>query len=184
MARLDQRLPNVLAGKDRLKDPAERLAFAQLCQMPYHKKYAAAVRFYGETIAADPKLVGNPGASYRYAAACAAALAGSGQGRDAAGLNQNERAQLRRQALAWLRADLEARDRQLKEWLEKKPYLARHSGANQLRAWLWDPDFAGVRGPQALAKLPEAEREGWQQLWDDVANMLARALGKKTRAED
>jgi hypothetical protein len=30
--------------------------------------------------------------------------------------------------------------------------------ANVLKNWLADPDFAGVRGPEALARLPQAER--------------------------
>src|SRR5215472_4056243 len=42
----------------------------------------------------------------RYNAANAAALAGCGQGEDAAKLNDNERTRLRQQALTWLRADL------------------------------------------------------------------------------
>ena len=44
--------------------------------------------------------------------------------------------------------------------------------------WLDDSDFAGVRGPKALAKLPEAERRPWQKLWEDVADTLARSRGK------
>jgi hypothetical protein len=35
-------------------------------------------------------------------------------------------------------------------------------------------DFASVRGPEALAKLPEMERAEWAKLWEDVA-----ALGKQ-----
>jgi hypothetical protein len=31
------------------------------------------------------------------------------------------------------------------------------------------------RGPEALARLPEAERQEWQKLWADVADTLARA---------
>jgi hypothetical protein len=30
------------------------------------------------------------------------------------------------------------------------------------------PDFAGVRDREALARLPERERQAWQQLWADV----------------
>jgi hypothetical protein len=41
-----------------------------------------------------------------------------------------------------------------------------------------DPDFAGVRGDKALAKLPEAERQAWQKAWADVAHTLALAEGK------
>ena len=42
-----------------------------------------------------------------------------------------------------------------------------------MQFWQGDPDFMGVRGDD-LAKLPEAERRAWQQLWDDVEQMLKR----------
>jgi hypothetical protein len=48
--------------------------------------------------------------------------------------------------------------------------------------WQQDADFAGVRGPEALARLPEAERPGWRKLWTDVADTLARAQGKASPA--
>jgi hypothetical protein len=35
-----------------------------------------------------------------------------------------------------------------------------------------------VRQPEALAKLPEAERHQWQKLWQDVADTLARGPTK------
>jgi hypothetical protein len=44
-----------------------------------------------------------------------------------------------------------------------------------MRHWPRDPDFNGVRGPEALAQLPQAERAGWHKLWADVAATLARA---------
>ena len=34
-----------------------------------------------------------------------------------------------------------------------------------------DIDFNGVRGSEALAKLSEAERQPWQTLWNDVADL-------------
>ena len=49
-----------------------------------------------------------------------------------------------------------------------------------MRHWLADTDFAGVRGPGALAKLPKADGETWQQLWGDVADTLAQAQGTTT----
>ena len=63
---------------------------------------------------------------------------------------------------------------------QKGPDKARSAAwvTNSLQHLLVDPDFAGVRGPEALAKLPEAERQPWQQLWGDVAATLARAQGK------
>jgi hypothetical protein len=47
--------------------------------------------------------------------------------------------------------------------------------ANVLQYWQVDAAFKDVRGPEALAKLPEAERQPWQELWADVAATLARA---------
>ena len=44
-----------------------------------------------------------------------------------------------------------------------------------MQHWQQDTDFAGVRGPEALAKLPEAERQEWQKLWAEVAELLAEA---------
>jgi hypothetical protein len=47
-----------------------------------------------------------------------------------------------------------------------------------LGRWQRDPAFAGVRSPDALAKLPALEREGWRTLWADVAATLAQAEEK------
>jgi hypothetical protein len=77
-------------------------------------------------------------------------------------------------ALDSLCADLEARGR----LLDKEPARAAANVARDLQHWLADSDFAGVRGPQALAKLPDAERPVWQKLWKDVADMRKQAQGK------
>jgi tetratricopeptide (TPR) repeat protein len=173
MAELDDRLTAVLEGKAQPKGATERLAFAQLCQQ-YRKRYAAAARFLEGAFADQPALAEDPASGHRYNAAWAAALAGCGQGQDAAGLDAKERARLRKQALDWLHADLSA----WRRLLDKEPDKARPVVAPRMKHWLADPDFAGVRG-EGLAKLPAAERQPWQQLWDDVAGTLARAQGKK-----
>jgi serine/threonine protein kinase/Flp pilus assembly protein TadD len=136
------------------------------------EKPAAAARFYAEAFAAHPKLADDVRFLNRYNAACSAARAGCGQGQDAAGLDEAERARLRRQALEWLRADLAAWG----QFLEKEPDKARPRVQWALRMWQQDTDFAGVRG-EALAKLPEAERQAWQQLWADVEQTLKRVDG-------
>jgi hypothetical protein len=167
MAQLEKRLPAVLEGKDQPKDAAECLALAQLCPTAKHERNAASARFFTEAFTRDPKLAEKLDIDYRLTAARVAALAGCGLGRDAAGLDEKERARLRRQALDWLRADLEARTRHLDEspgWV-----------AADLRRWLVDPSFAGVRGPKAGARLPEAERQLWKKMWDDITATLARA---------
>jgi hypothetical protein len=43
-----------------------------------------------------------------------------------------------------------------------------------LQHWQKDSDLNSVRGQDALAKLPEAERAAWQQLWADVEKLLKK----------
>ena len=74
---LDQKLPAFLEGKEKPADVAERLGLAEICF--YKKLYAAMFRFYAHAFAADAKLEPD----HRYNAACAAALAGCGKGKDA-----------------------------------------------------------------------------------------------------
>jgi hypothetical protein len=50
----------------------------------------------------------------------------------------------------------------------------------QMGHWREDIGFPGVRGLEALAKLPGLERKPWLELWDDVANTLARAQASTT----
>jgi serine/threonine-protein kinase len=142
--------------------------------MPYKKRYAGAVCFFREAFEKEPKLADNLNAQHRYNAACAAAMAGCGQGKDADSLDAKERARLRQQALDWLRADLKA----YRQLLEKSAGKAGPAIAQRIQHWLQDTDFAGVRDKNSLDKLPEKEREAWHQLWADVAQMLAKAQGK------
>jgi hypothetical protein len=137
-------------------------------------QFAAAARWYAQVFAAHPHLLAGPPPGRRYDAARVAAFAGCGQGRDAADLDEQSRAGFRRQALEWLRAELEVRHR----LLEQEPERPHGTVADDLQRWLWDTPFAGVRGPEALARLPEAERQAWQQLWADVAATRARAQGE------
>ena len=50
----------------------------------------------------------------------------------------------------------------------------------QMQHWQQDSDFVGVRGPAALAKLPEVERQPWQTLWTEVAQTFAKSGGKSS----
>jgi hypothetical protein len=137
------------------------------------ERFAAAARWYAAAFTAHPHLLAGPSAKHRYHAACAAAMAGCGQGRDAADLDEKTRAGFRRQARDWLRAELEARRR----LLERASAQDRGFIAGGLQRWLRDPYFDRVRGPEALGRLPAAERQAWHQLWADVADTLARAEG-------
>jgi serine/threonine protein kinase/Flp pilus assembly protein TadD len=161
---LDRRLPAILSGSQQPRDATEGIGFAELCQMPCKKRYLAAHRFYEQAFAADPKLTGDQPSDARYNAACAAALAGCGQGKDADQTDDKERVRLRRQALDWLRADLAA----YRKLLAKEPDKIGPVVNERMQQWLADKDFAHVRGSEALDKLPEAERREWQKLWSEV----------------
>jgi hypothetical protein len=66
--------------------------------------------------------------------------------------------------------------------LEKEPNKSRLAVANQMRNWLQDADFAGVRGKMALCKLIDAERRDWQKLWREV-EVLNRRAGDRPAAD-
>jgi hypothetical protein len=112
----------------------------------------------------------------RYNAACAFALAASGAG-DASKLGEKERRPLREQAQAWLREEL-ARYEKLANQPDAE---SRQSAVELLRQVKVDSDFDHVRDPKALANLPEAERQRWQQFWQDVDAAMKKAQAPKTQ---
>jgi Tfp pilus assembly protein PilF len=174
LVELEGKLPALLKGEAKPAGAAEQIELARLCQQ--HKQlYAAAARFYRDAFAAEPKRAEDLRSGNRYNAACAAVLAGCGQGKDADPLDEKERTALREQALAWLRADLAAWASRLKY----DPELAPAGVRQTMQHWQKDTDLAGVRDADALAKLPEAERQQWQKLWDDVEALRQRAAAPK-----
>jgi serine/threonine-protein kinase len=167
---LDEKLPAVLKGDARPADGTEQVLLARICQTPAKRRYAAAVRFYADAFAARANLT----ASDRYDAACSAALAASGQGKDDPKPDDKERTRLRRQALDWLRADLAVWAKQVEGG---KP-ADRAAAMAALTHWQKDDDLAGVRHPWSLLRLPADERRQWQKLWADVDALLRRAQSK------
>jgi tetratricopeptide (TPR) repeat protein len=167
LVELDDQLTAVLRGEAKPSGVAEQIEFARLCQIS-KSQFAAAVRFYAEAFAAQPELATDLTKKHRYNAACAAALAGCGRGKDAGSIGEEEWARLRQQSLDWLRADLESWRKQF----EGGSAEARAKMVKTLKHWQTDSDLAGVHDAEALAKLPEAEREAWGKLWADVAELL------------
>jgi hypothetical protein len=80
-----------------------------------------------------------------------AVRAGLGHGADAADLPPAERARLRKQALAWLRAAARPKD--------GPPSPAFGLLANQ------NENLKPTRDPEVLATLPADEREAWERFW-------------------
>jgi serine/threonine-protein kinase len=157
-----------LEGRYQPHDNTERLALLGVCQ--FKNLNLASARLYADAFAADPKLADDPDVSHRYNAACAAALVGCGGGADGGALSQAQRARWRKQARAWLQAELAA-------WAKK---LDRSTAANHvlvrktLTHWQIDPDLAGLREPRALQELSADERRECLALWNEVGAMLNR----------
>jgi tetratricopeptide (TPR) repeat protein len=167
-AALDARLAVILKG-GAPKDNAERLALGQ--QAYDTRRFATAAKLWAEALGADPKLATDRQAQRSYNAACAAALAAAGLGKDEPTPDDATKARLRRQVHVWLEGELAAWER----LLEPGSPEVRAFIAQTLRHWQQDTDLAAVRDHGALGELPELERKDWQALWVKVDEMLSRA---------
>ena len=78
-------------------------------------------------------------------------------------------AQLRQEALAWLKADLASWTKRVTDGTDAD----RKAAAKKIQLWQRDTDLTWVRGG-GLDELPAAERPPWQQLWVDVAALLKK----------
>jgi tetratricopeptide (TPR) repeat protein len=183
-------LPAFLQGNYQPRDNDERVALLGICQC--RGLTGAAARLYADAFAADPHLAdeltaeclrrtraperpADPieafNAACRYLAARCAASAGCGFGKDGDKLSPTECTRWRKQARAWLRADLAMWAVKLDSDLPWQRSLAKRMLTN----WQADPDLAGLREPHALDDLSPDEREDCLALWHDV-----RALVKRT----
>ena len=149
MAPMDARLIAILHGGSAPRDQAERLALAQRA---YDKAlHASAARLWAEALAADPKLADDRQVQHRYNAACAAALAGCGKGKDDPAPDA-ARAKLRKQALDWLKAELA-------NWakvLDSGPPDVRQKIAPTLDHWKTDTDLAAIRAREGVGQAPRS----------------------------
>jgi tetratricopeptide (TPR) repeat protein len=169
MVELESRLPAVLHGDDKPKDAAERIGYAELSSML--KQFGPSARLYAESLGADPKLAEDMKAGHRYNAACAAALAGAGQGVDKPPLDEQEQARWRKQALDWLKTDMAFWAKQANTGKpEAKAWVSQ-----TLQHWKADTDLAGIRDETAIKALPDDEQKACRALWSEVDALLAKA---------
>lgn len=169
------RLDDVVAGRAEPASPAEALAFATLCYQPFRRQYAAAARLCVLAFEMNPKIAADRSGMFdtntnRYDAACDAVLAGCGQGADAPAVPA-DRAELRRRAMNWLRADLAMRTK----LAASADPADRKTAADRMSQWLDDSDLAGVRPGQGRFDLPVDERLAWDAFWADVRATLEQA---------
>ena len=169
LVELDRRLPDILDGKAKPANAAELLEFVQVCVLK--RRFSAAARLSADAFTADPKMANDLSKQHRYNAACYAVVAAAGVEEGGKPSTDDERTQLRKQALGWLRDDLTA-------WSKRLVISNREERAlvgETMRHWQGDADLAAVRDAAAVAKLSEAERAAWQKLWQDVEVLLKRA---------
>jgi hypothetical protein len=95
----------------------------------------------------------------RVNAATAAIRAADGQGVGATDLSVEQRATLRRQALAWMRYNFEL-------WLARRPHT--HNTLHQIVQARDSEALASVYAAEALSRLPGEERQQWRDFWADV----------------
>ena len=169
-AMLFPNLPAFLEGTYRPADQSERLAFVGAAE--FHGLTRTSARLYADAFAAEPSLATDPARGRRYYAACMAASAGCGRGKDASKLNDDERARLRDQARRWLRAEVAAWSRKL-----ESDRAAKARWTTRLKRWRTDPDLAGLREPDLLDKLPVAESRACRELWKEIDAQIEAARG-------
>jgi tetratricopeptide (TPR) repeat protein len=97
-------------------------------------------------------------------AACAALKSAANPGTETRPPGEPDRFGLRRQAMDWLKANLDLTAAMRGRGL-KPPW--------SISTWQDDPVLAAVREPAELAKLSQAERAQWQRFWADVAAQIA-----------
>jgi serine/threonine-protein kinase len=166
---LEHRLLACLAGKHQPHSPQESLALGFWAG--HREQYRAAVRFYLDAFRADPNLAGNLVAGHRYFAACYA-LAAAGTSKDLDPPDNQERADLRKQALEWLRRDLEEYRGLVERSKEARPIIQQRLGR-----WLHENDLAAAHDPAFVITWPAAEQDAWRQFWAEV-EQLYKHLGK------
>ncbi|MAD79765.1 MAG: hypothetical protein CMJ50_02815 [Planctomycetaceae bacterium] len=170
LVELDTKLTEVLQGETSPADASQCIALADLC---YSKQlFAAAAGFFRRAFADKPELAHSPNG---YNAACTAALASSGQGNDAADLSEEEKVRWREQALEWLKLDLAHWTKQLDN-PKNQTRKSRAAVQKTLLHWRRDPDLASVRDKTARDKLPEKERQAWNELWTELEKTITKGV--------
>lgn len=168
---LEAKLPAAL--QERQTGADELLALADLCRR-YKKCYADAVKLYTAAFAAKADLPRDKTFLHQYNAAGAAALAAAGKGKGADKLDAKEQTKMRQHALNWLKANLKLRSMQIQQGIPQDILAAK----KDLAHWQTDPDLASIRSKEALAALPNEERQAWQQLWVEVEQFVKQGPAK------
>jgi serine/threonine protein kinase/tetratricopeptide (TPR) repeat protein len=160
---MERRLPSILAGQETAS--VDDLLEVAVWWVDLERFATAAFVYQKALVADDPGKSLLPG--HRYEAAFAAVQGGCGQGTDSKSFTDEQRGQLRTQALARIKADLDL-----------VPALGRSGNVGKKREavermapWVEDRRLKFVRDPDALNRLPEEEAQSWRQLWASLPKL-------------
>ncbi len=169
MAARTARLPTRPTGEARPNDPMESLDSALICSD--QKRFVASARYWDWALEADPMLGDDRRFQCWFSAACTAVMAAAGEGQHEAPPDIASAADLRRQALRWLKIDLKIWSHTLASGSPQDRNLVLRA----MRQWRKDTDLVSVRHAEGLARLPEAERRDWLALWAEVDALIRKA---------
>jgi eukaryotic-like serine/threonine-protein kinase len=155
---LERKLPDILAGRVQSTDATETFFLGETCH--FKNWHADAARFYYAALLKRPELT-NHHSAQRLRAACSAVLAAG---------SQVTGAELRGQALSWLRHDLAAWQREVRNPNSHAELIQK------LGRWQGTRGLANVR--DAIPKLPQPEQEPWQRFWAEVGSLRKQAQDK------
>jgi tetratricopeptide (TPR) repeat protein len=164
---LAERFERVARGEERARDRAEAVEFARLALR--RDRIPEAARLFESVLEGDSGEF--DGRSPRAEAAAAAVLFGS--------VNADG-ARWRARAAAWMSADLDALSASAKSDEIPRRVLA----VRTIGRWRRDRRLDGVRGPDAIAKLPAEEQATWTSLWarlDEVSRSFRESAGARTK---
>jgi eukaryotic-like serine/threonine-protein kinase len=168
-AAIVSRLPAIAKGDEPPDDIDEQLLLAEVAYT--RKLFATAARLWSRAVDAKPELADDRKAPHRYNAACAAALAAAGQGKNEPCPDAAACVRLRRQALACLKMELAA-------WAKVLEFGNPQEVATivpALQHWQEDADLVTIRDRAALDSLPADEQRAWRALWSEFGALLAKA---------
>ena len=170
---LDARLAVVLKGKESPRTNVERIQLAY--RAGQKSLHLSSARLFTEALAEDRKLADDRQAQHRYNAACAAALAASGEGKNEPAPDDAARAKLRQQARDWLKAELAV----WAKLLESGPAEMKAQIAPILKHW--ETDAEPLRHIREQKNCSQAAGRGAPlacRLWNAVDRLLSRADSK------
>jgi tetratricopeptide (TPR) repeat protein len=169
LALQDQKLRLLAGGRSSSGSEMTCLTLAPLARQ--QGLHVTAALLYKAMFLADPNLANDLASRRRYDAARAAVLAASARRPNDPPSDDADRTGWRDQALLWLKEDLAAWKGRLKNGKVEMQATIRET----LMGWQTNRDLASVRGPEALAQLPENERKAWSALWEHVSSSLKQA---------